>query len=63
VWLQALDPDPATTLLPAPTECTFPLPVAWMRLNAQCLLLLAEGGRVFVRLGGAAADGEVVELR
>ncbi len=63
MWLQALDPSPATGLLPPPAEAEFPTRICWMRLNASCLLLLGEGGRVFVQLGGAQGGGEVVELR
>jgi hypothetical protein len=64
VWLLALEPDAATGLPPAPLEADFPAPIRWMRVGAACLLLLGEGGRVFVRLGppGQAA-GDVVELR
>jgi hypothetical protein len=64
VWLLALEPDAATGLPPAPLEAEFPAPIRWMRLGAACLLLLGEGGRVFVRLGAPGqAAGDVVELR
>jgi hypothetical protein len=63
VWLQALQPDPSTGLLPAPTEVEFPAPIHWLRVSSACLLLLCEGGRVFVQLGPAGGGGEVVELR
>ena len=63
VWLQALEPNPSTGLLPPPAEAEFPTEIRWLRLNASCLLLLGEGGRVFVQLGGADGSGEVVELR
>jgi len=66
VWFQALEPDLSTGLLPPPEEVEYPTPITWLRLNATCVLLLGEGGRVFVQPapgnpGGSA--GDVVELR
>ena len=43
-------------------ELEFPVDIACMRLNRACLLLLAEGGRVFVQLGVASGKAEVEEL-
>ncbi|KAL4434272.1 hypothetical protein ABPG75_000713 [Micractinium tetrahymenae] len=70
VWYQGVEAEPSTGLLPAPVEAEFPTPITWLRLNASCVLLLGEGGRVFVQPAPGAAGsygggggGEVVELR
>lgn len=66
VWFQAVEPSPATGLLPPPTEAEFPVAIRALHLGADCVLLLGEGGRVFVqepprvaagRPGGALAGG------
>lgn len=55
-----MHPDPATGLLPPPVQAEFPADIRWLGLSAACLLLLGEGGRVFVQPQGGA--GDVVEL-
>ncbi len=65
VWLQATEPDPATALLPPPVTGQYPVEIAQVFLNRHCLLLLSDGGRVFVqRTGdnGQSGAGPVAEL-
>lgn len=66
VWFQAVDPSPATGLLPPPSEAEFPVPIRAVHLSADCVLLLGEGGRVFVQepprttsMGGGVAAVEL----
>lgn len=64
VWLQATEPDPATALLPPPATGQYPVEIAQLFLNRHCLLLLSDGGRVFVQPtgDGQAGSGAVAEL-
>ena len=64
VWLQATEPDPATALLPPPATGQYPVEVAQLFLNRHCLLLLSDGGRVFVQPTGGSqtSSGPVAEL-
>lgn len=65
VWFQAVEPEAASGLLPAPLEAEYPTPICWLRINSTCVLILGEGGRVFVQPapGASGNGGEVVELR
>lgn len=64
VWLQATDPDPASALLPLPVTGQYPVEIARLFLNRHCLLLLSDGGRVFVQptADGKGGGGPVAEL-
>ena len=64
VWLQGTDPSPATALLPPPVAGQYPVEIAQVFLNRHCLLLLSDGGRVFVQptADGKSGGGSVAEL-
>lgn len=62
VWLHSLHPD-QFGLLPAPLLLEFPTPIQALCLNGRCLVLLGEGGRVFVQpIGGSTGAGGAGEL-